>query len=560
MIRWQLMLDQLLQEGKTLLPEQSRPFALARIADTYWIIDRDKAEEVFIMALETAISLKSDATDSSSAIRNVLSLAARNDASLAKRLIDRLQDARSKENEKGTEPLQVAIDLLSFDAQRAAEMARASAPIGLSDDSAGFFILKLAQSDLSAAESVYRAYLTRFVSSSDADLGSLLWLAGFPFGYGESYGFMAGNPYRMNGIGGMRIQGLISNPNLAAAFLDSALPFIQKAIAEASSSTPEKDDRLAYLALFATTYLLPEVARYRSGAFQVWRELNQQALSATSVARQQEVMNQIQRVLQNRSRANENDRSPQSHIEQQIESYLQEAENSVGCNKDRLYAKAALSICYKKDFAQALAIATKIDTTSLKESVRQYINYSMSAYAVESKNFDDARVYAERVESPEQRSLLYVKIARAALRDKDRVFATQSLIEARKLAEHVSDPKAQAGILLTTSTAFSSLDPIETFNTLKDSIKAVNRTKNLDIDSFRVLRRVNLSCSGEDYTWYGGYDQPEEISLTKTLGSYSESDIEGAILMAQTLEDPEIRIRVLTSIIKRDIQKAERTS
>jgi hypothetical protein len=549
--RWRFMLEQLKDEGRTLLQEKNRPYAVAEVADAYWNLDRIRSAALFRAAIEAALELKSSNRETSLALRHVILLAAKRDVSLAKRLTEEIAKQRAKSERPNSESVSAAIDLLSIDAKTAAELAEAVAPAGLSDDAAGVFILELAARDLNASERVYRAYLRKFAANPDLPLNQLLWLGGYPFGYGETYGFSNRNLTRLTGMGGRSIQGLSLNPALAVDYLLLAFNSIQKTLRQGELESPERRESLNGLCLFATLYLLPEVERYTANRSEGWWLLRQQALAGASPQLREIIEKQLQMVQQNRAAASNRNEVPETSSNEKIESDLADAEKMAqGCPRDRAYAKTALLIHSAKDDHRALRIADRIDNGSMRDSVRQFLYYDISLTMLDAGDRPQAQQYAKQIAAPELRSLLYMKMAGSALRQKDRALAVESLTEARHLAESISDPSTKAGVLLATSAAFAKVDLNRTTEVLSDAIKAVNRVKDPTVDSFSVMRRIELSCSGDPPDmWYGSSESAERFSLIATLTLVSTLDPEGMLAISRNLEEPSVRIRALASII-----------
>ena len=133
-----------------------------------------------------------------------------------------------------------------------------------------------------------------------------------------------------------------------------------------------------------------------------------------------------------------------------------------------------MSVGYAKNFLRALEIAGKVDNDSMREGVRESLYYDMSVAAIVDDapvNVVEAQRYADRVTSPEQRALLYVKIARVALRNKDRFAAAELLRKTMRLAEVISEPASQASVLLAAAARFAEFDKHEAYRAVKEAIK-----------------------------------------------------------------------------------------
>ena len=175
-------------------------------------------------------------------------------------------------------------------------------------------------------------------------------------------------------------------------------------------------------------------------------------------------------------------------------------------------------------------------------------------------SLEDAQKYAESVTSPELRALLYVKIAAAALKLRDRQLASGLLNKTLRLSETVSEPTAQASLMLAAAAGFADFDVQGGYNALKEAVKIVNRAGDLNVDDFRILRRVRLSCQAGEDTWYGASDQAERFSLFDTFSRLAATDVEGALSLARDLDTPCTRIRSLLSIARAMTKKLRGSS
>src|SRR6185503_321665 len=103
-------------------------------------------------------------------------------------------------------------------------------------------------------------------------LPKLLWLAGYPFGYGEAFGG-ATDPVQLTGMSGFRIDTLTPNRDLASAFLSTADQAVAAAMNSLNGATPEQVEAINSLIFFTVTYSLPEVQKYRPDLFARWSSL-----------------------------------------------------------------------------------------------------------------------------------------------------------------------------------------------------------------------------------------------------------------------------------------------
>jgi hypothetical protein len=211
------------------------------------------------------------------------------------------------------------------------------------------------------------------------------------------------------------------------------------------------------------------------------------------------------------------------------------------------------------EFARALDIGDKIKDLSLRGSVRGYIYYDMASAALGKGELYDSQQHAEHVDVREQRALLYVKIAAAALEKGKQGLAVESLVEAARLAKNISDARSQASVFCAAAGVLAKDDPFQAQDLLKDGVKAVNRAEAHNAEVFSVLRKVVVTCPGDQEYWFGNSDEPEGVSLFQALASVAANDAQGATLIAGSIDDGVTRIRAQASIVRsiiRDSKKA----
>lgn len=546
---WKILLDNLAVDTRTLEPERERPLLIAELADAYWSIDQNQAKKLFIDAFDRASSLPTSQKPGE-VTATVLATAARRDRALAKSLTNRLMESRDKEKSSAGQALRVARDLLESDPGLSVELAQAAAVSGPSM-SGSWFLFKLAEKDPAAAEKLYDLYLKHLLSTRNAELSSVLWLAGYPFGYAEAYGGSL-DPVSFTGFGGLRTPGLKPNPAFARAYLQLAFASVTDTLRRAASSNNSERDVLNSLALFGAAYLFPEVQRYLPNAEGAWSNLYRQAQTGTAEERRVAVEKRMQSILEVRARTSKYQSTDDYLSEDAKEKLERISKLPDGCKRDQAYAEVAFNFGYSKKFPQAQQMADQIGSIPLRDNVHQFINYDIAGAAIDSGNLVEAPALAEKIATKSQRALLFVKIAGKSLKSGDKPNALDLLNRARALARDPGDPGLQAGVLLAVASVYVQFDPLEATVVMREAIKAVNHVQDrVPSAAFSVLRRVDLGCNGED-RWYGGTERSETFSLYETLAAIAASDIQGqgALSLASELEDKPTRIRAQLSVIK----------
>lgn len=541
---WKFFLDSLILETRLVDPEDERPLVMAELADAYWLIDQNQAKKLFTDAFEAAMAYETDPP-----VAPVLSRIAKRDRPLATELTKKLLAAKSEESASAAKSMSTARELFKTDPKFAIELAKLSTTLGPSMSGLSF-LFDVAQNDPAGATEIYDAYLRNLMRPGNSELSSVLWLAGYPFGYGEAYGG-SNDPASMSGFSGRRVSGLKPQPELAARYLQIAFVAITNTLKKAAAAGNADKDELSALALFTASYLFPEVQRYLPDAEATWSGLYRQALAGTPENRRADVEQRLGFIRETRARTSE--QSGEEFARNEAKEKLAEIEKLPNtCSRDRAYAKAALAQSYAKDFAEARQVADRIDSIPLRESVLQFTYYDESAALLDSGDLVRTLDVVEKVGAKHERAVLYVRIANAALKKGDKQTVLDALNRARSLIRDADNAEFQAGVLLSVGAIYARFDASEATYATRESVKAINRLQERVTENFSVFRRVELSCGPGDIGWYGSREQVETFNLYETLGAIAKTDAqaEGALALASEIHDRPTRIRAQLAIVK----------
>lgn len=546
-IQWKYLLSSLATDARS-LPEESRSYALAAVADAYWNLDREAARAMFIAALDSAFSLKEGDKADSSAISHVLAIVTKRDVGLTKTLLETIA-VKQKLSDLEEAPFSVAFDLLQSDPGRATKLAEAFVPNGLSSGTANSFIFQLAKQDIGLANEIYRAYLNRFAADAKLPLSQLTSLSGYAFGYSEFYGLTQGIPPQLYGVSSRRIANLQLNPVLARAFLDLALRRTDETVERASQMAGPERDYLSTVSLFAIAYLLPEVVKYSPTTVRAWEKLQQRATIGTTPAQHEQVGRYIQSINEWRARVRRFDDAPQLSAEQAAEAMLEQAERLPNsCQRDRAFSKAALGLSSIKEFRRALAIADRVSDLKERDGVKQFLFYDMALAARDAGEWTEMRERAKSVSTPELIAVLYIKAADVVHR-KDGITSAELIRETLKNAERISDPQVRTGVLLGAAAVQVKIDVFAGLEILRTAIKTLNQRTAKDQSGFSILMKVSLACPGDD-EWHGTRISLANATLYEVLPLFSAHNVEETFLIARNLEDPSTKVRALASVVK----------
>lgn len=206
-------------------------------------------------------------------------------------------------------------------------------------------------------------------------------------------------------------------------------------------------------------------------------------------------------------------------------------------------------------------MADKIDALDLRSQALQFVYYDMTVASLSTKteaSLDDALRNAERVTLPEQRGLLYLRIAEYSLANGDRDRALTLLIEAGRTAERVDEPVTRAGLLFSAAYELADLDSSlsQSIRMMKDAIHLLNDNQSIKIDQISLLRRVDLGCDKKNGQWYGSSDPLARFNLIETLVKLANSNSSAAEELAGNLVEGANRVRALAAITAAGIRAA----
>ncbi len=534
--KWSGVLDQLAIDARTLSDENVRSAALNSVADAYWELSQRRSKELFVDSLNLALSIEIE-KDRQAAVNRVIYAASRRDSRLTETLTQILLETKNSSHQA----IQASLDLLKSDIRAAEAIALASSSFGASFDSA-WLLFQLHQQDPQAADRVYVALLN---NQNSRRLNKLLWLSGYPFGYGEAFGG-ATDPIRFAGISGFDFGSLKANRALALAFLRIADESVASTLNQVSSARPEEVEGLISLVFFTVTYLLPEVEKYRPDLYPRWTALQTNASGRINPNHREKILSKLSNILAERERVRNRTTDEQEFSDEVLENAEKLASS---CQRDAIFARAALKLTYKKDFKKAMLVADKINSLELRGSIIQFIFYDMSVAAMttdSSTKVDQALEYASRVTAPEQRALLFLKLSAFTQKSGDQQYEKQLLIDASRLAERVADHSVQAGLMLALADQFSEANFEVRFKMLKGAVAAVNRKKEINIDKISVERRVNFGCEESRPQWYG--ESLAQFNLIDSILRFSQAHEDQAVQVALDLDPGVNRVRTLAAI------------
>jgi hypothetical protein len=354
------------------------------------------------------------------------------------------------------------------------------------------------------------------------------------------------DPVQFGGISGFRVNTLTANRDLAIAFLTVADQTIAAAMTSLNGAAPEQVEAVNSLVFFTVTYALPEIEKYRPGLYARWAALAVQSSQAINPTHRSAILSKLQTILTDRERA----RTQSIDTDQSLEDTLEKAEQITGsCQRDAVYAKASFELSYKTDFKRAMSVADKISALDLRSSVIQFVYYDMAMAGASGKasiTADEALKYANRVESAEQRAVLFLRLSARTSKDGKEEESKQLILDAINLSERVADPSARAAVLIAAEKQLSNSDFEDRFKTLRTAVAVLNRNKEIKIDQLSVWRRVDLGCEQKGIAWHGG--RIVNLNLTDGIATFSQTREDEALQLAFEFDSGANRIKAVAAV------------
>jgi hypothetical protein len=549
LLRWKTYLFSLEQEAKTSLPIERRPFAIADVAEVYWLTDKETSKNLFISAIDLAWNEVEKDSKKSKMLNYVISKATKTDSELSKILTKRLIDKEDSISERDDISSSVALELLKDDAKKSEQLAESFAPNGLQNGMANFFIFRLAAQDIQLSNQLHSVYTNKVTANDNLPVEWLVSLSGYAFGYKEFYTIDKSG--QLIGATFPQVKNLPTNALLAKTIIDSSFRKISKAVQLRNNLSGAELDGLNYAINFSIEYLLPEVAKFSPNSLTNWQQLQQQGVATTTPQILETIAAHIQSIRQNRERMQKYEEPNQTMLDKEIDESLENAEKIAdACQRDTIYSKAALNLASRKNFKKALDIAGKISDLNKINNVKEVIFYDIALAEIENENVDNAETSLKNISSPELKAVLYSKSAVLAFKKNDKISGSNFVDSGIKILEKFQSEELKAGFLFNFASLTMKTDKLASETTFRNAIKELNKKSPPNIFRFSVPIRVSFSCTDDNSEWYGGSISLPNTDIFQVSDLLAKENPDNALLLADELTDKILKIRVNSIIAK----------
>lgn len=488
------LLTTLADDARTFKDQTRRARVQARAADALWDTDPEKAKELFRRAWDAATVVDEETArkrieelkrresgggpmviQGRPDIRSeVLRLAAKRDKNLGETFLKILDDAEKKQREQeataadrndpeaqlgASKRLQLARRLVQDgEIERAMEFA-GPALDRVSIDSI-FFLSALREKNAQLADAAFTNLLARAVRDPASDANTVSGLSSYLF-----TPFLYVTFAKDGGSNQSRGRGPTPPPEISATlrstFLKSAAQILMQ-----PSPVPEQDQtssgRLGkYLVI---KRLLPIYEQYEA---ELAPGLRTQMTALASYV-PSEFQQGPNRALTSGLHAEDEEGDPL----ERMQSRLDRAKNSA--TRDAIYADYAVALSDRGD-SRAKDLVEKIEDTELRKNVKSYTDFQLAQVALEKKDVDELTRLVQGGALSSIQKVWALTSASKLILTSERSRASDLLEEALKESRRIggSDPE-RARALTAVAAGFAELDPVRSWETLNEVVKAAN--------------------------------------------------------------------------------------
>jgi hypothetical protein len=193
-------------------------------------------------------------------------------------------------------------------------------------------------------------------------------------------------------------------------------------------------------------------------------------------------------------------------------------------DRDAIYADYAVALTDKGD-PRARELVDKIEDAELRKSVKAYTDFQWTQLAVRNKDAGEASRLAKNAElTSVQKVWAYTSAARivaATERARAVELLESALAEARRISP--SDPD-RARALTAVASGFVELDPVRSWETLNETVKAANAAEAFTGEDSRISSRlqtkqmvVMVNSTAEDFDLIGPFRPLARADLFRAI-------------------------------------------
>lgn len=541
------------------VPDQVR--SLLEVADSLWLIDQAQAKDVFMQSYERAANYdesyggktsKANRGTSTSLRQMVITRVARRDISLANSLITKrlanTQEQKSKEPDiyeelygggnSRNEPLIVAAkELLPVDTKKAAQVATHASSEDFSQ-SLRLFLLELRLKDSQSADALFESIFKIASTRQPKKLVDALFLWDYAFQRSDIYlGLVSWSREPAEKRSPVTSNVKVRTLSFAIdAVLENARLFSLTSISDADK--PIVLERYVLLHSVATQ-ILPDVKKY---------------MPSIESALQAELRRLEQELLSNGRTLPKLPDPPSQYSDTQdsVDKLIERASKAANVKlRDGLYARAAFRLYLHGELEQALSLAHKIESLSLRLKLIEPIKFDQAGFMISQDNLNGAQSIAYNMETTELRAAILAKIGDAYLNSKKQEQALEILNNAGSVAETARPTIFLGSVMLGIASRVLEHDRDRGMELISAAIRKINGIDEGELwELIQTANGLSGRLSAQNRSWSARKDgsltsvtivYPRFAGLVDVFSKISKSNLDEAMLLIQQLKWTSLR-------------------
>jgi hypothetical protein len=547
-----LAIDELIAEAKGYDDKALEIRVRAEAADLTWPFTPDRARQTLIDAFDDAAALKTDpvqdkpsnpnswdtqaaAAERFQLLSQVIRFARKHDASLAAKLMARLNDLKGDSrlisrdgaeriSERGAAEIDLAQDALNAgNESEAIGLLRQSLSQGRSNN----FIAVLDQIrriDPAAADRLFLDAVNSELNSG-YDPNGILMLGLYLFTPGRySIHYRYGQPLIGPGIN--MAAGVDVPPSMARPYLEAAAAVITRY--QLGPDGPSLPGRVA-LKEFALTQLLPLFQRYLPDRVEALREQ----------------LSDLARLIPDAAAARQNAAAsppppgPLMPDERSVNDVIEAFDQIPGDKaRDSRYVDAVVSALNSKELERARALAAKISNTAFREPLIEIIDLRSTLGAITRGELDEGRRIAAAGLTGERLALAYYSLSATWFQKGDSTRGQEFASEAFTAANRIDDPERRGQVYVYIAAVLVKSDSVRAFQAAEAAIKSIDTAEHFDVrrssPAFRITKPDGMVV-------VHSFSVPGQSSLISLISELTRSDLNRTLELARSLRSAQPR-------------------
>lgn len=212
--------------------------------------------------------------------------------------------------------------------------------------------------------------------------------------------------------------------------------------------------------------------------------------------------------------------------------------------RDQFLTQAVWAAAEREELKDLEAAAEKIGDPGTRRQLLDAVYFARAQKLIRGGQADEAARLIEKVDALDQRALLSLEAADAALkRPGDEPRARESLDAAAAVTAKAPETNEKARALLGVASLYAKFDPVRAFEVLSAAVKTINEVADPSLDEAVLRRRIE----GKNFGFYMGAPAPA-FTLESAFGAMGALDFEQTLSWARNLQDGGLRAQAILSL------------